>query len=478
MKIKPVDSSIHLRNCHARLPFRFGITTMTAAPLCLLRLMVETPNGVVDGFASDLLVPKWFVKNPDVPIARDWQDLLAGVREAASFIVSDGVSTESHRSFDVIAQRFEDHPHDGPGLLRAHGHSMVERALIDAICRSAGVSFREAMASNLLDLQMKHYEPALEHWDVSASMARSTRTSTHVRHTVGLTDALTLDEVPLSRRVDDGLPEALADDIKRYGLTHFKIKIAGDRDVRDRLRDIGRVLAEFAGDHAQVTLDANEQAASAESLADALALAATDPDASWLLDRTLYIEQPLPRALSFDDEACRGLDRLDRYGGCIIDEADDSLDALPRAAALGYRGVSIKNCKGVIRAIVNRGRCEMSGGRLFQSGEDLTNLPVVALQQDLATMGMLGMTHVERNGHHYFNGLGFLPDADRREALARHSDLYEQTTSGAKLRITQGRVRFGSVLDCAGYGYDGPIALDEWTPEEDWSPTDLIGDGP
>lgn len=472
MKITPVDASIHLRNCHARLPFRFGITKMVAAPLCLLRVVAETPGGRVAGYASDLLVPKWFVKNPDVPIERDWLDLIAGVRGAATGLVAEGRRSSVFEHWQALAEHAD--RQDAPGLLRNHGPSMVERALIDVVCRSAGVGIIDAVRDDLLGLRPGDVDPALATWNLSESIGASVRRETSVRHTVGLADPLTRADV--DRRVGDGLPESLDEDIQRYGLRNFKVKIAGDRDVAARLRDVGRVIAEFAGDEARITLDANEQAHSADSLADALDEASNDAHAAWLLDRVLYIEQPLLRSTSFDEDACRGIDRLARFGGCIIDEADESLDALPRAAALGYRGVSIKNCKGVIRAIVNRGRCEMSGGGLFQSGEDLTNLPIVALQQDLATMGLLGMPHVERNGHHYFDGLGFLPDADQRDAIDRHPDLYQQTPRGVQLRIGDGRLQFGSVLDCAGYGYDGPPALDDWTPVEDWTPGSLIGD--
>ena len=47
----------------------------------------------------------------------------------------------------------------------------------------------------------------------------------------------------------------------------------------------------------------------------------------------------------------------------IIDESDDSLDAFPRAKALGYRGVSSKTCKGIYKLLINAARCAQWGGR-------------------------------------------------------------------------------------------------------------------
>ena len=95
----------------------------------------------------------------------------------------------------------------------------------------------------------------------------------------------------------------------------------------------------------------------------------------------------------------------------IIDESDGDLEAFPRAIALGYRGVSTKNCKGIVKSFLNRTLVEglnaerPAPARLFMSAEDLTNVPVVPLQQDLATVRALGIPHVERNGHHYVRGL-------------------------------------------------------------------------
>ncbi len=379
MNVRPVDYSIHIRDCRARLPFRFGVITMTAAPLCLLRITAEMPAGRMEGFASDLLVPKWFVKDPTAPIEEDWRGLIAGVRSAAEEAIGRGLDANVFDHWSAA-----DVP---PGLQHAHGPSLVERALIDVVCRGSGVGFVRAIAEDLLGLRVGEADPSLAEWRPAEAIASTARTTAALRHTVGLADALVAEDI--TERVDDGLPECLAEDIERYGLTHFKVKIAGSQGVTERLAAVARVVRTSAGHAAAFTLDANEQAPSADALADALDQARRDADAAWLLERVLFIEQPLSRRHSFDPAACAGLDRLDRYGGCIIDEADESLDAAPRAAALGYRGVSVKNCKGVIRAIINRGRCETAG--IMQSGEDLTNLPVVALQQDLATVAALAL---------------------------------------------------------------------------------------
>lgn len=114
--------------------------------------------------------------------------------------------------------------------------------------------------------------------------------------------------------------------------------------------------------------------------------------------------------------------------------------------------MSVKNCKGVFRALCNFGICRRGDGR-FQSGEDLTNVGVLPLQQDLVTASVLGLPHVERNGHHYFRGLDHLGRERAGRALRAHGDLYRQLDDGAvALRIDGGRVDARSALSAVGYG--------------------------
>ena len=110
----------------------------------------------------------------------------------------------------------------------------------------------------------------------------------------------------------------------------------------------------------------------------------------------------------------------------IIDESEDTLEAFPRARRLGYTGVSSKTCKGFYKSILNLARCamwnrEIGTERYFMSGEDLTIQAGLALQQDLALICLLGLKHVERNGHHYVNGMAGLPDPEQDGVLDQAS---------------------------------------------------------
>src|SRR5258706_15586959 len=122
---------------------------------------------------------------------------------------------------------------------------------------------------------------------------------------------------------------------------------------------------------------------------------------------------------------------LSRVKPVIIDESDADLAAFPSARSLGYAGVSSKCCKGLYKSILNAARCkewnrEAGDERYFMSGEDLTTQAGLAVQQDIALVSLLGLTHVERNGHHYVNGIAALPRGEQDAFLPAHGDLYAE----------------------------------------------------
>jgi hypothetical protein len=89
---------------------------------------------------------------------------------------------------------------------------------------------------------------------------------------------------------------------------------------------------------------------------------------------------------------------------------------------------------------------EEGANRYFMSGEDLTLQAGLALQQDLALVSLLGMTHVERNGHHYVNGMAALPEEEQRAFLRSHDDLYEHSHGAVRVRIANGEMQIRSLV--------------------------------
>lgn len=65
-------------------------------------------------------------------------------------------------------------------------------------------------------------------------------------------------------------------------------------------------------------------------------------------------------------------------------------------------------------------------------------------------MSLLGLRHVERNGHHYVNGMAAAPAQEQAAFLRAHADLYDETVGAVRLRITGGKLAIGS-LACPGF---------------------------
>lgn len=472
----------YMNRCRTRLPFRFGAATMHWAPTLTCRAGITTPDGATShGFSADLLVPKWFDKRDGRSFRDDVADLTAAAQRAAA-AVTDAASSPLtafewwQRAYGKCVEPAESSAVGGEvrisTLARGFGVALVERALIDALCRSEGCSFFDALRNDLLGFDPGAVHAELRGWRLDTSLPAEPLRSVRIRHTLGLSDALRAADVSSDQRVNDGLPQALDEAIRAYGLTCFKLKLCGDvaRDEA-RLRGAWNVIAEHARGAPLLTLDGNEQFADLAAVLALLERLAADASGRRMLACLSYIEQPLPRSAAEPRDASLAT-AIERFAPLLIDEADDSLDSFPRAVACGYRGVSVKNCKGVIRALLNRGLCEVysrdRGGAYFQSAEDLTNLPVLALQQDLATVAALGLLHVERNGQHYFRGLDHLPSDEARDAATAHPDLYRADARGAFLRIENGCVALDS-LQRAGYGYDLPMRVEQRTPLAAWS---------
>jgi hypothetical protein len=107
------------------------------------------------------------------------------------------------------------------------------------------------------------------------------------------------------------------------------------------------------------------------------------------------------------------------------------------------------------KSVLNAARCaawnaQEGSRRYFMSAEDLTTQAGLSVQQDLALVNLLGITHVERNGHHYVNGMAAQPQAEQDHFLRAHPDVYERSHGAVRLKIKDGRIAISS-LACIGY---------------------------
>ncbi|GMV99413.1 MAG: hypothetical protein AMXMBFR84_05520 [Candidatus Hydrogenedentota bacterium] len=464
----------YMRNVRLRLPFRYGKACLVAAPLLHVKLAATDSSGKeVFGTSADMLPPKWFDKSPEKSYADNIQDLLTAARlgaRAYTDVTAEPVPVFLAWAAAYAQVREEAVPFGLNGLTASFGSSIIERALMDAACRLSGTDFHTMVKSNGFAIDPGAIHPALAHTNVSEGFADEPLKQVAVRHTVGLGDPIREAEVADSDRINDGIPQSLEAWVREFGVHYFKIKIQGNPDVDiARLESIAGLLAESAPLDYRLTLDGNEQFKSPGQLEEWSAAVNARPKLRELLSRVLFVEQPLERSVALSVPLTGGIHAS--MPPLLIDESDDSLDSFCRAAELGYRGTSVKNCKGVFQGILNKLLVDhfngTRGGGYLLSGEDLCNQPIVPLQQDLCTLSVIGVVHAERNGHHYVGTLDHVSKQEADSVLKHHPDLYDAFGRSARLRIREGRIALGS-LQCAGYGVATLPDFDALTPVSDW----------
>ncbi|HEX2749938.1 MAG TPA: enolase C-terminal domain-like protein, partial [Verrucomicrobiales bacterium] len=443
-RIKVLDISFAHLWVGTRFPFRYGIASMTRAPHVLVQATVECDGRVVRGVSAETWVPKWFVKNPDTSYDEDLPDMCRTLQHAADAAMGpEEALSFFHWWREVYAAQSDLAGTPGiPPLLAHLGTAMVERAVCHALCQARKCSIHTLWRENLAGIDFAGIRRETAGLVPADVIPAAPAERLIVRHTVGLADPLT--DSDIAAPLNDGLPHSLEENIRAFGLTHFKIKLAGNRESDTARLD---ALAFLLPAGAKFTLDGNENYPDIRVFREHWNHWMTRPHlAAWLEQGLLLVEQPLHRDSSLQASTGEALESWAKHPPFIIDEADASLNDLPRALALGYAGTSHKNCKGLTKGLANRALLHRHGLGSILSGEDLSNIGPVALLQDLAVMAALGIPHIERNGHHYFRGTGMFPAETGRSLLTAHPLTWMQMPDGTvALRIVEGAIQAGSI---------------------------------
>jgi len=419
-------------------PFRFGSVTITKATQIFVRAEIELEDGSISvGGSAEMMAPKWFDKRPHLSAEESAAELRRALAIARDlYLARDGFETAfGLHAARIGAQVAACTKEDIPALAAAYGPAEIDKAVLDALLRALGKNFFDGMAANIAGLDAR-LTPDLSSDEIAAFLASRRRLDrVAVRHTVGMDDRI------------EG-KGGVADPTDNAGARYFKLKLGGD-PLADtaRLIRIGKELGSLPYDY-EVTLDANEQYADLAALAALVASLDHDSALQPIAEKLLYLEQPMPREV-FGRSPLGALTRRD----FIIDEADDSYDAFPAAKALGYRGISSKSCKGIYKSVLNAARAakwSAGGEKFFITGEDLTCQAGLGVQQDLALGAFIGVSHAERNGHHYVDGFSGVSDREAEAFLTAHRDLYVRDGNTIRLSIHDGDLLTGS-LTSAGF---------------------------
>ena len=421
-----------------RVPFRFGSATVTAASQLFLFAEIETEDGRHSlGATAELMVPKWFNKDPALTPDQTVEQLrrsLAIARDA--YLERPTLDTAFGHHAACHAAVLQACAREGiPGLAAAFGPAQIDKAILDALLRAYRRDMFSGLKDNIAGLDAR-LTPDIDDGVIADYLqSRNPQPRIMVRHTVGMAD-------PVAQ-----LPAIHA----QTGCRYFKLKLSGDIGAdTDRLGEIAGTLDADGVDY-RVTLDANEQYGSHDALIALGDGLLSRPQFENFLQRLLYVEQPLPRDLTF----ATPLGEFGKSFAVIVDEGESDYDSFPKAAALGYRGISSKACKGIYNSLINGARAvhwsAAGGARTFLAGEDLTCQAGLAVQQDLALLAFHGIAHSERNGHHYVGGFPATPPEEVRAFRSAHPDLYEEREGQVLLAIRGGALAIGSLGQQPGF---------------------------
>src|SRR6185295_1803504 len=150
-KVKVESVERFERDVKLRLPFRFGVVTVTEATQAVVRVTVSTPNGrSATGIAAETLAPKWFDKN----LALSDDDNVQQLRQALDIAVDLYSGRKSTTPYALYADTYREQlarcaALELNPLVANFGPALLDRAIIDALGRILGLSFTDIMRANL-----------------------------------------------------------------------------------------------------------------------------------------------------------------------------------------------------------------------------------------------------------------------------------------------------------------------------------------
>jgi L-alanine-DL-glutamate epimerase-like enolase superfamily enzyme len=215
-------------------------------------------------------------------------------------------------------------------------------------------------------------------------------------HSVGGADAVLPSE--LKDRLNDGLPETLAEWIKFNGLTHIKIKLQGE-DLKwdiERTVNIDRVASETRPKIGwKYCVDFNERCPNVEYVLEYLRKVKELTPAGF--DRILYCEQPTARDLKANRQNV--MREANKLRPIVVDESLTDLESLLLAREMGYTGVALKACKGQSHAVLMAAAAQKY--KMFLTVQDLTCPGASLIHSVGIATHVPGVAGIEANARQY-----------------------------------------------------------------------------
>jgi L-alanine-DL-glutamate epimerase-like enolase superfamily enzyme len=406
--IRIEDVSFSYEEFLYRAPYKFGGVPVDRATILNVNVVVRSPDGkTAKGFGS-------------MPLGNVWS---FPSREMSYDATLNAMKALAERIAKITANYKEyGHPIDinfavEPEYLRAAGEISKEMKLlapIPKLCALVTASPFDAAIHDAFGKAHKRncyqtYGQDLMKHDLSYYLGESFKGEYLGRyilakpkpqiamfHSVGGADAVL--SIERGQRIDDGLPETLAEWIDFNGLTHIKIKLQGE-DLKwdiDRTVNIDRVAGETRPRvDWRYCVDFNERCPNVEYVLEYLRKVKELTPRGF--ERILYLEQPTARDLKGNRQNV--MREAAKLRPVVIDESLTDLESLLLAREMGYTGVALKACKGQSQAMLMAAAAQKY--RMFLCVQDLTCPGASLIHSAGIAAHVPGVSGIEANARQY-----------------------------------------------------------------------------
>jgi len=287
-----------------------------------------------------------------------------------------------------------------PTLCTLVTSSAIDAAVHDAYGKVHGLNCYHTYGPEFMNHDLSHYLGAEYKGEYPSNYIRQEpKPRMPLYHLVSAVDPI--EESDIEKRINDGLPETLAEWINFNGLTHLKIKLNGD----DPKWDVERVLRVDKVTTATekkrgvkdwvYSLDFNEKCPNVEYLINFLRTVKEKSPSGY--ERIQYVEQPTQRDLEKHPENV--VHAAAKLRPVVIDESLTGVEALLLALKQGYSGAALKACKGQSQSMILGSMAEKL--KIFLCVQDLTCPGASLIQSASLAAHVPGVAAIECNSRQY-----------------------------------------------------------------------------
>lgn len=397
-----------------RTPLKFGGRVIEKTFLINVEVTVENHKGKNEsGFGSMPVGNIWAWPSLKVSGEKSEAAMKTFAEEIATIAL--GIPHYGHplelmydlaEEYDHLGRTISEQQHLGehmPKLAQLVAASALDAAVHDAFGRLHGVNSYNTLSKEFMNDDLTTYlDEQFKGEYLDQYTLREPQARLPLYHLIGALDPLTPGDV--TTRPKDNLPVTLGEWIKQDGLTHLKIKLAGDNlewDVERVVRiEHTAVEAQTARGCSQwwYSLDFNEKCENVDYVLTFLKQVQERAPAAY--DRVQYIEQPTSRDLKAHPEI--KLHAAAKLKPIVVDEALVDYEALLLARDQGYTGVALKTCKGHSESLCLAAAAQKFG--MFLCVQDLTCTGFSFLHSASLASRIPTVAAIEGNGRQYCPG--------------------------------------------------------------------------